>query len=102
MMIFAANRVECIVIAGADRFLPLGAQLAHPRARRDLDIAVRGVMLVRVDAERLAQRGQQMVLVHLRVALHGVVLDVLGQVPQLGERHLLQALVRMRHELHLR
>ena len=57
-------------------------------------------MLAGVYAQGLAESGQQMILVHLRVALDRfVLLDALRDLAQLGDRLVLQLLigVRRRH-----
>jgi len=44
------------------------------------------MMLMHLDAERIANRHDQMVLIELRVALHRIVLNVLGDVAKLRKR----------------
>src|SRR5262249_13064269 len=91
--------LERVVIVRVERLVPLPAQIAHLRLDRRLVDARDGMVLVRLDAERLAQRGQQMILVHLRVALHGVpVLDAFGDLAQVLNRLLFQLMKRVSHE----
>jgi hypothetical protein len=45
------------------------------------------------DAKRLAQRWQQMLLIHLRIALYGFVREALRHVAKLRDGFLLQILV---------
>src|SRR6266851_5349479 len=56
------------IVRGERRVLLL-FQLAHLGLDRRLVDADHDVMLVRVDAERFAERRQQMLFVHLRIAL---------------------------------
>jgi hypothetical protein len=42
------------------------------------------VVLVRIDAERLAQRWQQMILIELGVPLDRLVIQLAGELPEFG------------------
>src|SRR5262245_60312219 len=71
-------------IAHLVRLGPLGTELAHSRLGLRFVEAVAHVMMrVRIDAERLADGRQQMILVHLREALDGFVLDPFGDFTEL-------------------
>src|SRR5262245_2925412 len=69
VMELTASALERIVIVRFERGIALLPELAHLRFDRRLVDAGHRVMLVGLDAERLAERGQQMVLVQLRIAL---------------------------------
>src|SRR5437773_7154013 len=70
MMNLSTNAFELVVIVRFERRAALVLQLAHLRLDRRLVDPGRLVVPVRLDAERLAQSRQQVLLVHLRVALH--------------------------------
>lgn len=55
------------------------------------------MMLVYVDAQRRAKSNHQMLLVKLRVAFDGFVIDVFRNVTQLGKRLVLQFVVCVSH-----
>jgi hypothetical protein len=55
------------------------------------------VVFAGVDPERLAHRRQEMLLVHLRVSLHGRMDDVLGDLAELCDGLRLQFLIAHRH-----
>jgi hypothetical protein len=74
-----------------------GLDLAHLALDRRLLCDDRRMMLVTLDTERFAQRRQQMVFVHLRVALHRFVLDVFRQLAQFSDGLLLELFIRVRH-----
>ena len=77
-----------------DRLVSLGVQRLHPLLDRGLVEARFDMMMGDLDTQGFTQRRQQMFLVHLREALHGlVVLDALGNVPQLRNRLLFQLFV---------
>src|SRR5260221_14788641 len=61
--------LQHVAIVRRDRGVALFLQRLHLRLDRRLVDADDGVMLVRVNAERLAQRREQVLLVQLRVAL---------------------------------
>ena len=73
----ALQQLMIVRFAGA---IALFLELAHLRLDRGFVDSDDDEMLVRVDSERLAQRGQQVVLVHLRIPLHRVVLDIFGDL----------------------
>jgi len=78
-----ANAFERIAVVLLERRVALLLQLAHPGFDGRLVDAGHVVVFVRIDAKRLAQRGQEMFLVQLRVALHRLlVLDALRDVAQ--------------------
>src|SRR5262249_12643509 len=61
-------------------------QLAHASLESSLvEARCCVVVRVRVDAEGAADRGNQMLLVHLRIALYGLVFDTLGYVAELRD-----------------
>src|SRR5438093_7250666 len=76
--------LECVMIVRFERLAALRFELANLRLDRGLVDAGGFMMLARIDAERLAERGQQMLFVQLRVALDGVlVLHAFRDVAQL-------------------
>lgn len=54
--------------------------------------------LAHIDVQGLAQSDQEVLLVHLRMALHCLVLDAGGDLAQLGDRFVLQFSVRKGHK----
>src|ERR1043166_5997333 len=92
--------LECVMIVRFERLAALRFELANLRLDRGLVDAGGFMMLARIDAERLAKRGQQVLFVQLRVALDGVlVLNALRDFAQLLERFLLQLVVGVRHSM---
>src|SRR5438046_3666225 len=82
--------LQLAAILRSERLVALFLPLADLGFDRGLVDALDLVVHVHVDAERLAERGEQMVLVQLRVALHRLVLDSGRDLAQLGERLALQ------------
>ena len=76
--------VENRVVIGGKRFVALALQLADLHLDAGLVDADNLVMLTHVDAERLADRRKQPLLVHLRVAPDRLMDDVLGDLAQFG------------------
>ena len=89
--------VQRLVIASLTRFLARGLDIAHLRLDHALLGSDRRMMFVGLDAERLAQRGQQMVLVQLGVALDRLAPQAARELAEFGDRFLLQLLVGVRH-----
>ena len=56
------------------------------------------VFLAHVDVQGLAQSNQEVLLVHLRMALHRLVLDAGGDLAQLGDGFFLQFSVSVGHK----
>src|SRR6266496_3804175 len=93
-----ANAFQRISVVLLERRVALLLQLAHPGFDGRLVDAGHVVVFVRVDAKRLAQRGQEMFLVQLRVALHRLlVLDAFRNVTQLLDRFPFQFVEGVRH-----
>jgi hypothetical protein len=59
--------------------------------------AVGDVMDAVVDVERITEADEQVLLVELGIPLDSLVLDSLGDLPQLGDGLFLEFLVRIRH-----
>ena len=59
--------------------------------------ALDGVVFCHVDVERPSQRREESILVHLRVALDGLVLNALGHVSQLCDGLVPELLIGVRH-----
>jgi hypothetical protein len=97
MMNVAPNGLELRMIARLARRIPLAFQLADFRFDPCLVDADDSVMFPSVDAQGLANRRKQVILVHLRIALHRVMLETVGYLTQLGERFLMQFVVRVIH-----
>ena len=96
----AADALELIVIPGLECRVALRLQLAHFGLDARLVDADHRVVLVGIDPQRLAQRGKQMILVHLREPLHRVVLfDGLSDLPELLDGFPLQVVIRVSHGL---
>src|SRR5262249_19500378 len=92
----APDRLELGVVVGLEGFVPLRLELFQLRLEPGLLAgggARRVVMDVGVDPEGLADGREQVLLVHLRVALDRVVLDALGDLAELVDRLLLQLFV---------
>ena len=89
------------LIVSLERRVPLLLESAHLGLDRRLVDTLHIVMLVCLDAQGFAQRRQQMFLVHLRKALDRVVLDVLGDVPELLDRLEFQVVIAIRGHGHL-
>src|SRR5262249_12825414 len=70
MMHVPANALQFVAGVGLERGLTFFLELTHLRFERAFVDADGGVMVMAIDAECLAQRGKQMILVHLRVPLH--------------------------------
>src|SRR4029078_7139993 len=87
------QRLQLMVIVRVERLVARRLQFPQLRLDRRLVDPVHGVMLVRVDAERLAQRGKQVILVHLRRALTGIPGDLAKLRHSLGP----QLFIRVGH-----
>src|SRR5262245_36456881 len=92
-----SHRLELLVVASLQGLLASTLELAQPLLDRRLVDPHDVVMAMGLDAEGLAQRGQQMILVHLAVSLDGIVLNVLRDVAQLIDRLLAQLFVGVCH-----
>ena len=105
-MELAPRAFERLVIVRLERRLALLFERAHLCLDGRLVDADDEVVLVDIDAERLAQGRQQMVFVHLRIALHQLLLVAvpscplvtLGNVAQLLNCLSLQLVIRVRHQ----
>src|SRR3954466_1199484 len=82
--------LQLLAVLRGKRVVPLLLPLADLRLHRGLVDALHLVVNVHVDVERLADRLEQVVLVHLRRALHRFVLDAGRDLAQLGNGLLLQ------------
>src|SRR5262249_7059844 len=90
------NAFQLRAVVRLDRSIAILLQLAHLRLDRRLVDAGDIVVLVRLDPECLRERRQQVLLVHLRVALHRVVvLDGLGDVAEFLDRLFLEVVKRI-------
>src|SRR4029078_2132482 len=92
-----APRLQRPTILRLDRRVALLPQLAHLRLDRRLVDADDGAVLVRIDAERTAERRPQIVLVHLREGLDRVLMQILRDVAKLLNRLRLQVVVGVGH-----
>src|SRR5262249_21010445 len=97
VMDMPAEVVQRRVIVGLERRVALFLELADLRLDRRLVDADRRVMVAGVDAERAADCREQMMLVHLRVALDGLVLNRLRELAQVRERLRLEFRVGLSH-----
>src|SRR5204863_4173396 len=89
--------LQLAAILCGERLVALFLPLADLGLDRGLVDALHLVVHVHVDVERLADRREQMVLVQLRVALHGFVLDAGRDLAQLGEGFFLKLGKAVRH-----
>jgi hypothetical protein len=94
----ASDLIQSTRIVRLERLIAFGPQRPHPCLRCGLVEAVHHMMVrVRVDPKRLANGGKQMILVHLRIPLYGLVIETLGDFPQLGYGLLVEFFVRHGH-----
>lgn len=94
MVDLASDHLEFQVVVRVERAIALRLQVAQLRFDLFLVDSGHDVVFVPLDAQGLAQRGQQVLLVHLRRALDGVP----GDFPELGDRFPFQFLVGMAHD----
>ena len=100
VVVLAPQGLQLLAVGSRDRLLLLGPDRVHAGLQLGLVDTHRGVVrvLVVLDAEGLAERREQVLLVHLRVALDGVVLDPLRDLAQVVDRLVLQLFVGVRHD----
>ncbi len=100
VVVLAPQGLQLLAVGSRDRLLLLAPDRVHAGLQLGLVDTHRGVVrvLVVLDAEGLAQRREQVLLVHLRVALDGVVLDPLRDLAQVVDRLVLQLFVGVRHQ----
>jgi hypothetical protein len=89
--------LELRVIVSGERGCTVRLQLANARLNTRLIDADYFVMFV-LNAKGLRERGNQVFLVHLRVALDGIVFDAFGDLSQIGDGLVFQFFVCVRHE----
>jgi hypothetical protein len=73
-------------VMSADGVVASGLQRFDARFDRSFIDAHNVMMLMHLDAERIANRHDQMLLIELRIALHSVVLNVFSDVAEFRER----------------
>jgi hypothetical protein len=98
MMQLSPNSLQSVAIVRLARCVTLSLKFVHLRLERGFVDANDDGVLMGVDAERLAERRQQMILVHLRRAFDGVVLDGGRDRAQFLERFLFQLVIRVSHD----
>src|SRR5262245_40176264 len=92
-MDFASHGFEPLVVVGRQSLVTLLLQLLELRFDR-VSVNPFGVMVSEhINVESLADRGDQMLLVELRVPLHRVVFDAGGDITQLSYGHVSQFFV---------
>src|SRR3989475_2487472 len=97
MMDVVERDLQLAAILCGERLVALFLPLADLGLDRGLVDALDFMVHMHVDVERLAERSEQMVLVQLRVAFHGLVLDSGRDLAQHGERLALQLRKSMGH-----
>src|ERR1700730_17400358 len=90
--------LEALGVVRLDGRRAMLLELLHLRLDSDFVDAFDVVMHMRVDAERLAQGGQQMLLVQLREAFHGFVVEAFRNLAQLVDGLALELFVGVRHD----
>src|SRR2546426_6925736 len=98
-MYLTADHLELDMVVGCQGFVSLLLKLPDLDLDGRLVDARNLVVLMCIDAEGLAESDQQITLVHLRMALHCLVLDALGYFPKLCHRLLLEFFKGLSHDL---
>ena len=101
-VILPAEVMQALMIAFGLCLFTCSLELSHLGFEQALLGRDRGMMFVRLDAQRFAECRQEMILVHLCVALNRLVRELFGQIAQFRNGLLLQLFVATYSPTHLR